>query len=325
MVRKVNMDNGILKGILLNNGCEIHVKTYDQGSENLQGGNPDWIWMDEEPVDEDVFTEIIARTRNLECELLITMTPLNGLTRVYDYFLAQPNEEVKSKSKVYLVSSLDNPFTDKTWTKGLTEEEYRLRVEGSFENPTGLVYSSFNRNRNVIPHFKPQELGSGVRYYRAIDFGVSHPTAVIFLAQDEDDNFYVWDEVYKSNELIRDLVDGINKKSSGFQFEYTIRDSAAKREGIEMKNLGISTVPADKHSKGENDMSNRRTGIMIINQLLKDGKLVISSNCTNLIKEFESHYYKEGGKKDGEVNKVDDDLLDALRYVIFNIRKNQKK
>lgn len=64
---------------------------------------------------------------------------------------------------------------------------------------------------------------------------------------------------------------------------------------------------------------------MIINQLLKDGKLAISSNCTNLIKEFESHYYKEGGKKDGEVNKVDDDLLDALRYVIFNIRKYQKK
>lgn len=33
---------------------------------------------------------------------------------------------------------------------------------------------------------------------------------------------------------------------------------------------------------------------MLVNQLLKDGKLVISSNCKSLIKEFETHYYKEG-------------------------------
>ena len=74
---KVNKDNGILKSILLNNHTEIHIKTYDQGSENLQGGNPDWIWLDEEPVNEDVFTEIIARTRRRDCEMLVTMTPLN--------------------------------------------------------------------------------------------------------------------------------------------------------------------------------------------------------------------------------------------------------
>lgn len=58
--------------------------------------------------------------------------------------------------------------------------------------------------------------------------------------------------------------------------------------------------------------------------MFADKKLFISSNCVNLIKELESHYYKEGGKRDGEVNKVNDDLLDALRYLIFNIKKNNK-
>lgn len=61
--------------------------------------------------------EIIARTRRQECEMLVTMTPLNGLTRVYEFFLNQKDEEVRKKSRVYIVSSLDNPFTDKTWTK----------------------------------------------------------------------------------------------------------------------------------------------------------------------------------------------------------------
>lgn len=204
--------------------------------------------MDEETVNEDVFTEIIARTRRVECELLCTMTPLSGLTRTYDFFLNQGSDKVRSASKVYVVSSLDNPFTDKTWAEGLTEDEYRLRVLGSFESPTGLVYSSFHRTRCVVPHFNPKELGNP-RYYRSIDFGVSHPTGVIFIAQDEDDNLYVYDEIYKSNTLIADIAKEIKEKSGLTNFEYTLRDSAAKREGIELATYGIKTLPADKHSK----------------------------------------------------------------------------
>ena len=30
------LDNGILKSIKLKNGSEIHIKTYDQGQENVQ-------------------------------------------------------------------------------------------------------------------------------------------------------------------------------------------------------------------------------------------------------------------------------------------------
>lgn len=86
------------------------------------------------------------------------MTPLSGLTPVYRFFFEQQSEEVKAKSRVYHVSAMDNPHTDKTLTKGLTEEEYRLRVEGSFENPTGLVYNEFFRSRNVVPHFDPKML-----------------------------------------------------------------------------------------------------------------------------------------------------------------------
>lgn len=324
-VKKVNKDNGVLKSISLNNGTEINILTYDQGSENLQGANPDWIWLDEEPVNEDVVTEIIARTRREDCEMLVTMTPLSGLTRLYEFFFNSKSENLTSKSRVYLVSSLDNPFIDKTWAEGLTEDEYRLRVLGSFESPTWLVYSSFHRTRNVIPHIEPITLGDWLRYYRGLDFGVSHPTGVVFLVQDLDDNLYVYDEVYKSNTLLEDLANEIKNKSKLIDFTLTIRDSASKREGIEIAKYWIKTTPADKFSKGEGDVSNRKSGIMLLNQMFKDWKLMISERCKHLIKELETHYYKEGGKKDWEVNKINDDLLDAMRYVLFTIRKNQKK
>ena len=325
LIEKVQMDNWILKAILMKNWCKIQFITYDQGSENLQGWNPDWIWLDEETVNEDVWSELKARTRNPNCEMLISMTPLNGLTKVFSFFFEQKDESLTKMCKIYKVSSLDNPFTDKTWTKWMGEEEYRLRVEGSFENPTGLVYNEFFRTRNVVPHFEPRLMALGydnVKYYRWIDFWTSHPTACVWVAQDADDNFYVFDEFEEANMLLSDIVDKINQKSSWYDFEYTIRDSAAKREWIEIQRLWIRTVPADKHSKGANDMSNRRSGILIMNELFSKGKLLISNRCQKLIRELETHYYKDGWKKDGEVNKEGDDLLDALRYTLYMVRKN---
>lgn len=327
LIEKINMDNGILKAIYMKNGCKIQFVTYDQGSENLQGWNPDWIWLDEEPTNEDVWAELKARTRNPKCEMLISMTPLNGLTKVYSFFFEQVDAELKEACSIYRVSSLDNPYTDKTWTRGMTEEEYRLRVEGTFENPTWLVYSSFFRTRNVVPNFNPYLLGerSDIKFYRGIDFGVSHPTACIWLAQDLDDNIYIFDELEESNMTLSNIVDKINQKSLGYDFEYTVRDSASAREGMEVDKLWLRTVPADKLTKWVNDMSNRRSGILLINDLFNKGKLLISDKCTRLIRELETHYYKEGWKKDGEVNKEGDDLLDALRYVIFLIKKNNSR
>ena len=323
-IEKITQDNGILKAIKLKNGCEIHIKTYDQGQENVQGGNPDWMWLDEEPTNPDVWGELKARTRKLECEMVITMTPLNWLTWVYDFFFASENEELKRRCEIYHVSSRDNPFTDKTWTLGMTDEEYRLRVDGSFENPTWLVYSSFSRSRNVVPYFDPKTMWDNVRYYKAIDFGTSHPTAVIFLAQDIDDNFYVFDEIRLANTELKEIVRELNNKSRPYDFEFFVRDSAAKREWLELeKQFWIHTIPADKRSKWANDMSNRRTWILMLNTLFKQGKLMIADSCKLLIKELETHYYKENGKRDGEVVKEWDDLLDALRYCMFMVRKHK--
>ena len=330
MIKRAHVDNNILKGIYLTNWCKINIVTYDQGREAIQGDTPDFLWMDEEPTNEDVWTELRFRTRWEDCETLITMTPLSWLTPVYRFFFEQTSKEVRDKSRVYHVSALDNPHTDKTLTKWLTEEEYRLRVEWSFENPTGLVYSEFFRSKNVVPHFDPKLMAwnywDKVKFYRAVDFGTSHPTAVIWIAQDIDDNFYVYDELEVKDTPLSEIVDRINQKSVGYDFEYTVRDSAAAREWLEVAKLWLRTVKANKHEKWANDMSNRRTWIMIINDMFSKWKLLISDRCQRLIRELETHYYKEDWdsvrRKDWEVNKYDDDLLDALRYVIFMIKRN---
>lgn len=70
-------------------------------------------------------------------------------------------------------------------------------------------------------------------------------------------------------------------------------------------------------------MSNRRTTILLLNELLFKGKLFVSDRCKNLIKEFRTHRYKDNSR-DGTVVKTDDDALDALRYLLFTIKNPNK-
>lgn len=194
------------------------------------------MWLDEEPTDGDVFMEANARMRKLECQMLVTMTPLSGITRVAEYLVNTEDEGLRNKVMVKRVSSMDNPFTDKSWTLGLTDEERRLRVDGTFENPTGLVYSCFHRDTCVMdsglihPHL-------GCKYYAGVDFGVSHPTAVVFVVEDQYGYMQVYKEWRKSNASLSEIAQVISREDALVHLQYVVRDSASAREGLELDRL----------------------------------------------------------------------------------------
>ena len=121
-------DNKILKGVRLKNWCSIKVMTYDQEGEGLQWGNPDFVWLDEEPRKHDVWMELFARTRWKGSEMLVTMTPLAWKTPVYDFFFESENPELDTSKKVIKVSAKENPYTDHRLFAWYSNEEYLRRV-----------------------------------------------------------------------------------------------------------------------------------------------------------------------------------------------------
>jgi len=167
--------------------------------------------MDEEPRDNDILKEALARTRVKGSFMLFTMTPLAGNTPVIELF-SEENYAFLPYTKKFLVSALDNPFADNTFANGLTEEEYRQRILGIATSSTGLVYNQFNRHSHVIKHINPKEIPNA-KYYRGLDFGTSHPTGVVFLSVDDDNNIYIFDEFYKSNCLLSNILKEVNEKS----------------------------------------------------------------------------------------------------------------
>lgn len=64
----------------------IGLKSYDQGRRTFQGTAKDWIWMDEEPP-MDVYNEALIRLMTTRGIMLITFTPLLGLSDVVLSFM----------------------------------------------------------------------------------------------------------------------------------------------------------------------------------------------------------------------------------------------
>lgn len=70
----------------------LEFKSYDQGRRLFQGTAKHFIWLDEEPP-QDVYTECLLRTMTTSGLVLMTFTPLQGLTPLVVEFLEGRPEE----------------------------------------------------------------------------------------------------------------------------------------------------------------------------------------------------------------------------------------
>jgi len=307
-----------LKEITLKNWNKIMFRTYDAWQARLEWSNPDFIHLDELPEREDIFIELLRWTRWRRTQMLLSFTPTKFNPAVHDYFYWQWSENVKSKTYIKEVDSLENKYADHTWLEWLSEEEQKIRRFWMFIPPSWLVYNEFRRNKNLIEYFHPRKLWNWTKFYWALDFWVSHPMAMLFIAVDMDWHIYVFDMIYQKNMGLGELRDEVRGKEIEYHInlEYIVADTADKRARMELKEVyWLNTIPADKFSKWENNLSNRRAGIFKVNELFKNGMLYISEKCMSLVKELSVHAYKWNWSED--VIKLNDDALDALRYFIF--------
>ena len=131
----------------------IGFKSCDQGREKFQGSSLDFVWFDEEPP-EDVYRECKMRVIDKRGDIFGTMTPLKGLTFIYEEIYLNKGE---SPDVWYeFMEWSDNPYLAKdeieTLTKTLSERELDARRFGRFSDESGLVYTEFDENKHVIEY-----------------------------------------------------------------------------------------------------------------------------------------------------------------------------
>ena len=200
--KKESPEYGIIDTIIVKNvfgkTSRITFKTCEAGREKFQGASLDFVWFDEEPPLE-IYRECQMRVLDKKGEIFGTMTPLLGLTFVYDEIYLNKNNDPEVWCQ--FMEWADNPFlsadeiTRLSQTMG--EDELEARRYGRFTDiANSQVYSEFDENVNVIEPFNiPQDWYETM----SIDPGLHNPLSCHWYAVDYDGNVYVIAEHYESN------------------------------------------------------------------------------------------------------------------------------
>ena len=305
----------------------IGFKSYDQRRESFQGVEQDFIWLDEE-CPPDIYQECIQRFRGSSAEgrLLLTFTPLSGITEVVSMFVPQfatsfnPTEYEASRRKYVFCSWDDVPHLS---TKEKAEKiantlphEREARTKGVPSIGAGKVYQVPESDFVIdplpaIPKHWPRLFGA--------DFGFSNSTSVVFLAHDQDaDTVYLYAE-YKRTQAEPDVHAGAIKAMGGTWIPGVGDYAGANLEGertLELyKRIGLPMFKADKTQKNE--------GILEVMTRLSQGRLKVYNTCVKWLQEYRLYSRDERGRV--VKPETGDDLMDATRYGIRDIKRAKLK
>jgi phage terminase large subunit-like protein len=201
--RKGSFEGGVIDYILVKNVfgtiSKIGFKSCDQGREKFQGTSLDYVWFDEEPPF-DIYTECKMRLLDTCGNMFGTMTPLKGLTWVYNHIYLNQNQDQEIWWQT--MQWEDNPFLPKQEVENMTatmsEDELQSRKFGVFGANGGLVYSEFDPSVHVIEPFEvPREWYDTI----SIDPGLNNPLSAHSYAVDYDGNIFVIAEQIDAREV----------------------------------------------------------------------------------------------------------------------------
>jgi hypothetical protein len=256
-------------------------------------------------------------------EIFGTMTPLKGLTFIYDeIFLNSGNSD---QVWYEFMEWGDNPFLDplevEELTKSLSSDQLESRRYGRFKSSTGLVYPEFDENFHVIdPINLPFEWQDNI----SIDPGLNNPLSAHWYCVDYDGNVYVVAEHFESGKDVNYHAEEIKRISRALGWKQdaqgrieSLIDSAANQKTL------ASTRSVTELFYDNGILVNPRvnkdlfSGIQRVKQYLNpnNGKpnIYIFRNCVNLIRELKSYWWGAGDTP----KKYDDHCLDELRYYLM--------
>jgi PBSX family phage terminase large subunit len=288
-------------------GGKIFIRSADQPL-GIEGMTIDWGWLDEYgQASHLAWTVCKTRTSTTGGRLMVTTTPY-ALNWLYEECYKPYIQNKDPRIDFFSWNSITNKHFKKEHynaeKEALSKEEFGRRYEGKFTRMAGLVYQDFTDDLVVDwQEIEPVEVFAGV------DFGFTHPAAIIIIQKDKNDHYWVTNEWYESGKDISELRDAALFYRNKYKFNKWYPDSQRPDDILFLKRAGIASVDSIKAVP---------YGIDRVRQLFRQKRLHIFKTCKNLIDELQTYHYDENveqGIKEEPV-KEKDDACDALRYAI---------
>lgn len=325
-----------LRKLHFKNGSTFDFLTFEQDLDKFGGVAKHRVHYDEEPP-HDIRKESMMRLVDFGGDELFTMTPLIGMSWMYDEIWEPYVKGQLQEATVVVVDMDDNPYLDER-TKhralaGLSVEERKARKSGRFVHFAGMIYDEFEAARHVIPERSPgRAVPEHALSFVGIDPGIRIMAAVLWTYLTPADVMVVFDELALQGHTVAQVCDAIklvNLKHAqplGGDIQplvpqWYVIDPAARNvshqtgrsDQMEFTDHGIVTIA------GQNSVT---AGINRVKERLENDRLLITANCVELISEIRRYRWKTATRGEADPKeqpvKTDDHLLDALRYVVMS-------
>lgn len=315
--------------LTLANKSFLEFRSYDQDLEKFAGTSRHIIWFDEEPP-QHIYNENMARLVDTAGYSMLTMTPVEGMSWVFDT-LYTPGTEGHDLIDVIEIEMTENPHLSKEaidqFLGSLDKDERAAREKGTFVTIGGKIFKNFDVDLHTID---PPNLESLKHWQKFVSFdhGFNNPTAIEWHAVSPDNEVITFDEHYASEMTVAEHAAVFHRKEKehGFTTDFIVGDPAMhQRNGVtgtsivqEYASHGIYIAEAN------NDVG---IGIEKMQQYLRirengTPSWRISRSCPALIGEmkklrwatYESRKLTARNNPQEKIHKKDDHACDSTRY-----------
>lgn len=307
----------------------IRFKTYEMGRKAFQGEPVDEVWIDEDPGDDVIYGECLARLTTTRGQIIATMTPMLGLTPIRKRFKS------KEPGTIEFLMTIDDAAVSRgghipdeeipVIVGRYKESERQARAYGADMQGEGAVFST--PVERIKHDLDPADVPEYWRWLWAVDFRHSgsatsgHPFAAVLLCRNLDtDEIFVMDafrmlglapaHVARIKENPMRMAPVAWPHDGGRGGSIISGETVAKT----YKRLGIDMLP--EHATFPDGGYSFEAGVTEMEERFASRRLQIARHLSEAFDEYTGYH-----RKDGLVVKIDDDILSAIRIGVMAIRK----
>jgi phage terminase large subunit-like protein len=290
---------------------EISLKSYDQKRISFQGTEKDFIWLDEEPPIE-IYVECLLRTMTNNGMLMLTFTPLMGMSETVMAFL--PGGDLQQKidgSKFVVMATWDDaPHLSEEVKKELWNSippfQRDARSKGVPQLGSGAIYpvpeSEIVVDDFEIPIHWPRGYG--------MDVGWNRTSAGFWTKNPETKVIYRYSDHYRGQ--AEPAIHAQAIKARGTWLEGVIDPASRGRSQVDGQQLLKIYKELGLHLSLANNSV--EAGIYKCWEMMSSGQLKIFKSCQNWLYEY--RLYRRDEK--GHIVKTNDHAMDEMRYFIMS-------
>jgi phage terminase large subunit-like protein len=289
-------------------------KSYEQGRTKFQGESIDIGWADEEPPT-DVYAELLTRTVATGGMVFVTFTPLKGRSAVVLRFLDEPDDN-RGVISMTIDDALHIPAEQRALIiAAFLPHEREARARGVPMLGSGRIFMT---PELVITEPPIEHVPAHWVKLWGVDFGIDHPFgAVLILWDREADVIHVHHTYRVTDALPIQHAEAIKKVSAEAPVAWPNDGNVRRDDGKPMadhyKRHGLKMLSS--HATWPDGSVSTEAGILEMDEREKSGRLKYARHLSDLLEERRFYH-----RKDGQIVKIKDDLISALRVAIMTKR-----